>query len=299
MKIRQNEDRVNSYNRHFWRLAQSVLKEKITNVNNKELSFLLINSLGKNIPNGTYILNKEHGEYHQLRVTHPLGEYIINQALKTVVEDSAIVFDVDNLSSRQMLLEKYKGQSGMAVVYRVKAYNEHDSHEQLLFCGRTDNGECLSQDFIKKLLEANPISEDKWNGDNAENSLFEEYENHLYELKQDVYNKSEEYVNFEIDKYQAWAEDQVYSLENEVIALRKEDEALKKQIRKERNAKLKLELQENESKIAKQLRQKQRLLFDMEDECADKVDAMTVKLRVAMTNHYDTSTLMRFRWHIK
>ncbi len=65
------------------------------------------------------------------------------------------------------------------------------------------------------------------------------------------------------------------------------------------NAKLKLELQENEAKIAKQLRQKQRQLFDMEDECADKVDAMTVKLRVAMTNHYDTSTFMRFRWHIK
>ena len=61
---------------------------------------------------------------------------------------------------------------------------------------------------------------------------------------------------------------------------------MKRQIRKERNAKLKFELQENEAKIAKQLRQKQRQLFDMEDECADKVDAMTVKLRVAMTFYY-------------
>ena len=153
------------------------------------------------------------------------------------------------------MLEKYKGQSGIAVVYRVKAYNEHDSHEQLLFCARTDNGESLSQDFVKKLLETNPLSETKWNGDIAEASLSKEYEQHLYELKQDVYSKSEEYVSFEIDKYQAWAEDQVYSLENEVIALRKEDEALKRQIRKERNAKFKLELQENEAKIAKQLRQ--------------------------------------------
>ena len=51
----------------------------------------------------------------------------------------------------------------------------------------------------------------------------------MYDLKHDVYSRSEEYVSFEIDKYQAWAEDQVYSLENEVIALRKEDEALKRQ----------------------------------------------------------------------
>ena len=301
LKIRQSEDRdrVSSYNRHFWRLTKRVLKDSITNIDNKELTFTLLTPLNKNIPTGTYILNKDNGEFHQLRVTHPLGEYVINQALKTEVPDSEIVFDVDNLSSRQILLEKYKGQSGIAVVYRVKAYNEHDSHEQLLFCARTDNGESLSQDFVKKLLETNPLSETKWNGDIAEASLSKEYEQHLYELKQDVYSKSEEYVSFEIDKYQAWAEDQVYSLENEVIALRKEDDALKRQIRKERNAKFKLELQENEAKIAKQLRQKQRQLFDMEDECADKVDAMTVKLRVAMTNHYDTSTFIRFRWHIK
>ena len=301
LKIRQSEDRdrVSSYNRHFWRLTKSVLKDNITNVDNKGLTFTLPNSLGKNIPTGTYILNKDNGEFHQLRVTHPLGEYVINQALNTEVTDSEIIFDVDNLSSRQVLLEKYKGQSGIAVIYRVKAYNEHDFHEQLLFCGRTDDGESLSHDFVKKLLDANPISETQWNGDNAESSLSKEYEQQLYELKQEVYNKSEEYVSFEIDKYQAWAEDQVYSLENEVIALRKEDETLKRQIRKERNAKLKLELQENEAKIAKQLRQKQRQLFDMEDKCADKVDSMTVKLRVAMTNHYDTSTFMRFRWHIK
>ena len=181
----------------------------------------------------------------------------------------------------------------------VKAYNELDSHEHLLFCSKTDDGENLSPDFLKKLFEANAINESTWSGDNVEEQLTESYEQQLYDLKHDVYSKSEEYVSFEIDKYQAWAEDQVYSLENEVIALRKEDEALKRQIRKERNAKLKLELQENEAKIAKQLRQKQRQLFDMEDECADKVDAMTVKLRVAMTNHYDTSTFMRFRWHIK
>ena len=301
LKIRQSEDRdrVNSYNRHFWRLAKSVLKDSITDIDDENLTFVLPVSLKSNIPSGTYILNKDHGDFHQLRVTHPLGEYIISGALETPVPDASIEFEVDNLSSRQVLLEKYKGKSGVAVVYKVKAYNELDSHEHLLFCSKTDDGENLSPDFLKKLFEANAINESKWFGDNVEEQLTESYEQQLYDLKHDVYSRSEEYVSFEIDKYQAWAEDQVYSLENEVIALRKEDEALKRQIRKERNAKLKLELQENEAKIAKQLRQKQRQLFDMEDECADKVDAMTVKLKVAMTNHYDTSTFMRFRWHIK
>lgn len=301
LKIRQSEDRdrINSYNRHFWRLAKSILKDSIINIDNDNLTFVLPEPISSHIPSGTYILNKEHGDFHQLRVTHPLGEYIIKQALNTSAPDTEIVFEVDNLSSRQVLLEKYKGKSGIAIVYKVKAYNELDSHEHLLFCSRSDDGENLSADFLKKLLETNVISESTWSCEDSEELTKDEFDKQLYELKHDVYSRSEEYVSFEIDKYQAWAEDQLYSLENEVIALRKEDEALKRQIRKERNAKIKLELQENEAKIAKQLRQKQRLLFEQEDECADKVDAMTIKLRVAMTNHYDSSIFFKFRWHIK
>ena len=76
LKIRQSEDRdrVNSYNRHFWRLAKSVLKDSITDIDDENLTFVLPVSLKSNIPSGTYILNKDHGDFHQLRVTHPLGE---------------------------------------------------------------------------------------------------------------------------------------------------------------------------------------------------------------------------------
>ena len=204
------------------------MKDSITDIDNENLAFVLPVSLKSNIPSGTYILNKNHGDFHQLRVTHPLGEYIISRALETPVPDSSIEFEVDNLSSRQVLLEKYKEKSDIAVVYKVKVYNELDSHEHLLFCSKTDDGENLSPDFLKKLFEANAINESKWSGENIEEQLTESYEQQLHDLKHDVYSRSEEYVSFEIDKYQAWAEDQVYSLENELIALRKEDEALKK-----------------------------------------------------------------------
>ena len=76
LKIRQSEDRdrVNSYNRHFWRLAKSVLKDLITDIDDENLTFVLPVSLKSNIPSGTYILNKDHGDFHQLRVTHPLHQ---------------------------------------------------------------------------------------------------------------------------------------------------------------------------------------------------------------------------------
>ena len=89
----------------------------------------------------------------QLRVTHPLGEYIISRALETPVPDASIEFEVDNLSSRQVLLEKYKGKSGVAVVYKVKAYNELDSHEHLLFCSKLMMERIFHQIFLKNCLK--------------------------------------------------------------------------------------------------------------------------------------------------
>lgn len=301
LKSRHYEDneRINSYNMRFWLLTKSILKDKITNIDDNKLTFTLPISLNNDIPTGTYILNKDSGDFHQLRVTNPLGEYIINEALNSKIEDTEIVFDIDKSFTRKVLLEQYKGKSGVTVVYRVKISNEYDSQEKLLFCAKTDKGEILPNDFIIKLLDTNAISEISWNGNGVENKLLDEYQKQLEELEGDIDKKTEEYINFEIDKYQAWAEDQLYSLQNEVIILRKEEEALRRQIRKERNAKQKLELQEAQTKISRQLRQKQRQCFDMEDEWAEKIDELTSKLRKAMTNNFESSILFKFRWHIK
>lgn len=300
LKIRYNvdSDRVNLYNLHFWRLAKSVLKDLIINVDDNNFTFILPKSINSNIPSGAYILNKENGDYHQLRVNHPLGEYIIKKTLVKTSVNSEIYFDINNLHSRQILLEKYKSKSGIAVVYKVNVYNNIDSHEHLLFCSKTDDGEILPAEFLIKLLETNVIMEKIWFADDIDYLLKEAFEMQFCELKNDVSRKSESFVSLEIDKYQTWAEDQVYSLENEVIALRKEDESLKRKIRKERCVKLKLELQESESKIAKKLREKQRVLFDMEDECAKKVDLMIQHLKEVMYDHFEVSPFLKFKWHI-
>jgi ERCC4-related helicase len=302
LKVRQGEDqiRVGSYNLHFWRLAKSILAPLITQVNDKEFSFVLTESPSLNIPIGKYVLNKENGDSHQLRVGHPLGEYVLQQAAAISATDSDISFSLDQLTYRQMMLEQYKGCSGEAIAYKVKAYNKYDAQEELICCAMTDDGELLPTEFVTKLLETDATHANVWeDGQHVEDSLSGDFEEQLNKLKSKVTDQTEDFVSYEIDKYQAWAEDQVYALENEVIALRHEDEALKRQIRKERKASVKLQLQEEESKKAKMLRQKQRELYNRQDENEEKVDEMTRKLRHAMDNHYETEVLFRFRWTIK
>jgi hypothetical protein len=82
-----------------------------------------------------------------------------------------------------------------------------------------------------------------------------------------------------------WAEDQQVPLRNEVANLNRENEALRRQIRKEHNASAKLQLKKEQNQKAKVLSQKRAKLMSMEDEYQDKVDTMTNKLEASMENN--------------
>ena len=111
--------------------------------------------------------------------------------------------------------------------------------------------------------------------------------------------RTNEYIVFEIDKFESWSEDVIFKLQEEVIALRKEHENIKRQIRKERVARVKLAMKEQEVKIARLLRVKQQELFDKQDDCDRQVDELTEKLRKSMENQTQVELMFCFKWTIQ
>ena len=106
-------------------------------------------------------------------------------------------------------------------------------------------------------------------------------------------------MDYEITKYEMWADDQLVPLRKEVMELNREYEALRRQIRKEHNAAAKIHLKKEENQKSKLLRQKRAKLLAMEDEYADKVDEMTERLQASMENTITSHLMFRFRWTIK
>ena len=301
LRVRQSEDtnRMDTYNRHLWYLATNVLSHCINNVNNSSHTFTLNEELASDIPVGTYILNKESDRYIQLRYGHPLGQYIVQKALGTKVSDTKLVFDLESYPYKSALIEQYKGQSGDACVYRVSSSNKYDSEEQLIACAQTDNGEILPHEFIFKLLELDCISENEAELCSLDKTFKNEYEKQLNSYKLTVDERTNEYVDYEINKYEMWAEDQLVPLRKEVMELSREHDVLRRQIRKEHNAAVKLQLKKEENQKAKVLNHKRAKLLQMEDEYNDKVDAMTDKLQDSMKNSISSSIMFRFKWTIK
>ncbi len=108
--------------------------------------------------------------------------------------------------------------------------------------------------------------------------------------------RMEEFANNEIEKYELWANDQLVPLQNQIIEIRKEKDALHKQVRKERNVKEKLLLKKKETLLADKLTKIQRSYFDMEDEYNKDVDQMTTKLLESLECKYGKQLLFSVRW---
>lgn len=106
------------------------------------------------------------------------------------------------------------------------------------------------------------------------------------------------YVNYEIDKYQAWAKDEVFNLNNYVLDIRRELELIRRQIRKQRNARNRIQMLKEEQTLTKKWRDKQQKQFDKEDECNEKIDLMVRNLKNDMSNNFNVSVLFRIRWSI-
>ena len=113
-----------------------------------------------------------------------------------------------------------------------------------------------------------------------------------------IEERTNQYVDYEINKYEMWADDQLVPLQKEVMELSREHDALRRQIRKEHNATVKLQLKKDEMQMSRLLSQKRAKMYAMEDECHDKVDKMTDKLQHAMNNEIHSEVMFRFRWHI-
>ncbi len=301
LRVRQCDDvnRTNIYNRHLWAVTISALQEKIDNIDEDKYMFSLPESLADNIPAGTYIINKDSVECIQLRYGHPLGQYVVKKTLSQDVEDETITFDLSSYPFKVSLLEQYKNKSGYACVYRLATFNKYDGEEQIIACAQVDNGEMLPEEFVYKLLELDCINYQTFSLPNVEEQFEHEFSKRLKLYKDKIDDRTNNYVDYEITKYEMWADDQLVPLRNEVMALNKEYEAIRRQIRKEHNAATKLQLKKEESQKSKRLRQKRIKLMILEDDYNDKVDDMTERLQKAMLNNIDSCVMFRFRWKIQ
>lgn len=303
LRMRQESDyiKVNNFTRHFWSITKDALRGYAKDFNDKEMTFLLHTAPEAGIETGQYILNRDSGNRQQLRISHPLGQYILHSyRIPNEIMQMTIRFQLDSSQYRNMLLENYRGIKGILEANIVRSENSYDESENMIFSSITDDGVELPEEFGVKLMELSGIAISQTEETNVQSKQLSHAVDAQYKCFVERNEKNTGvYVNAEIDKFQSWAEDQTFNLNNEVVELRKEGDSLKRQLRKETNHQKRLELLEQSKRIEREYKTKQRKFFEMQDEYEEKVDELVSRLKKKMTNNYSVIPFMRIRWEIE
>lgn len=302
LSVRQENDikLVDTYRHHFWKLAIETIGNLLSHVDESKFSFVLKDTINASLQKGmSFTFDKNDDEKTLVRLISPLGNYIIAQYHNVGVPIERVSFDLSSYPFRMVVLENCECKEGWIAAYHVSTNNEYDSEETLLFAGFTENGQPLSADFARKLLELDVVScESIESASNIEDVMRQLLNEQMEDYKKQVNERTEEYANHEIDKYESFSEDQLVPLQNEIAKLRKQKDSIHKRLRKERDVKTKLFLNKEELSLAKKIKSKQRILFDMEDKYAQDVDKMTAKLLKQLDNKFDSELYFMLNWTI-
>src|ERR1019366_4271268 len=85
------------------------------------------------------------------RLSHPLGEHVVDGAKGLATPVARVVFDVTNHPTRLHVIEALRGKSGYLCLTKL-VIDSYEREEYLLFSGFDDSGTSLDHETMEKLF---------------------------------------------------------------------------------------------------------------------------------------------------
>ena len=154
-------------------------------------------------------------------------------------------------------------------------------------------------DFGKKLLELDVIHEEPISvPDDVRQRLNREFKASLEGYEKNLASRMQAFLNAEIDKLYAWADDNMYPLEDEVISLRKELQAIRRAAKKATSAAERIELKKKELALGKRLNEAQTKCNKAREYYDAKSEEQIESLQKSLENAVSSEDLFFLRWSI-
>ena len=293
------ELQLDKISRLFWQSTKYILG-KFAKFHDQDLSFDLTKSPILNAPSGKYQLIRKGERIPEntfiYRLTHPLGEFVLDNAKGLPTPKQFIQFDYSHYGQKVTLLEGLKGQKGWLSI-TVLSLDSFQEEEHIVITAMTDDGKVLDVELCERLLQVNatvlsdvadPIPEI------FQANIDKQYQvalNHALELNDEFFKK-------ERDKLEQWAEDSLLAVEKMLEDVKLKISSLKRESRKATDIETEKRLQEEIQKTEKEKRRMRQQVFDVEDEIADKRDAMIDALEQRLHRSSKAENLFVVRWQL-
>jgi len=303
LKMRLDDARANldRIGRQFWSLTKYVLEGQASFCDDR-LTFDLRHSPVSRCHTGTYHLISKNqtnvsGEF-LYRLSHPLGEWAIEHARQAETPLAKVAFDVTNYPMKLSLVEELRGRSGWLTLQHL-TIDSFDREEYLLFSAIDSAGRPLDQETCQKLFHCNgSVSPaDDLSPDLAER-LNVNAGRHAQATIASSLESNSALFNEERERLEKWAEDMVVAAEKELSDTKAQMRALRRQSRQATTLEEQNELQRKIQDLERKQRRQRKRIFDVEDEIADKRDALIERLERRMSQRTHSRHLFTIEWEV-
>ncbi len=301
-QLEDTKKKMSRFEKLFWNTTKVILGDNAS-FDDKNLTFNLHRKIENNQTGNYYLISKDKNKENIIsnylyRMSHPLGEYVLEQAIDADTPVKEVVFDITNHPRKISIIENLKGKSGYLVLNKLNIQS-FESADYLLFNAFTDDGQNLDQELCEKLFDVEAMSKnDIVIPYDIDKKLEQDAEQHIKATITKNEDLNNGYLKDEINRLNKWAADLIDNIGREIDS---EKRKMRTYIKDSENATNNAEYVELQSKIddcKKHLRRLRNEQDDREDEINEQKNENIRKLKEQMTAAIVTETLFKIRWKV-
>ncbi len=316
LQLADAQAQLDRVGRRFWALTRFMLDGR-ARFDDATLAFDLEHPPRAEILKGRYhLISKSHprsgtdsdqvgGETQNLflyRLSHPLGEHVVERAKALSTPPERIVFDVSNHPMRIHAIEALRGKAGYLALTRL-TIDSYEREEYLLFSGFDEAGVPLDQETMEKLFGCSGRTTDHEDVERAipaavAQRLDGESQRHAQATLSRSLEQNSTHFNEAREKLERWADDMVLSAEKALLDTKEQIKALRRQARQAVTLVEQHEIQKKIRKLERHQRRQRQEIFKAEDEIIEKRDQLIDSLERRLAQRTETETLFTIRWAV-
>jgi superfamily II DNA/RNA helicase len=296
------QEKLDRIGKQFWTVTKHVLSKHAT-FNDSTFSFNLHKPLRDGTRLGTYYLvtkNKDMQNSEFLyRLSHPLGERVIQIGKALPCPVSNVVFDITNNPTKISVIESLKGKSGWLTLSKLEI-SSFESEEYLLFSAIDDAGVNLDQETIEKLFNCTGYDKQETTlPEPIRQRLCADNERHIKATLTRNLEDNNKHLSEACIQLDQWAEDMEKAAAKAMDDTKRKIAEIRRNVRLAPTMQEQSELQTELKKLETLRRKQQQKIFDVEDEIAEKRDSLVEQLTMRMEQKTETETLFTIRWSVE
>lgn len=301
LRLDETESRLDKVGRWFWGASRYTLASH-AQFDDAHYAFSLLRPPIASVAAGRYQLLRGAVQpdmlAHAYRLTHPLGEWTLKQALAGATPPAEIIFEHSRHPSRISVLEPLCGANGWLRLIRLQV-TAFDVCERLLFIARTDSGSVLDQETCEKLLmleaAAKPAavqtSAPAWLDSNGQRRVEAEVAT--------ILDTNQRLFHDERNKLEKWAEDKLLAAEEHLRSTKQQIAQIKRDSRQALSMEEQAGIQVRLRVLEQQQRKQRQEVFEVEDAIIEKRDLLIAQLEQRLTQSVHAETLFSIRWKVQ